>query len=104
MQNSSASFHSAYLTNEECTWVIDFSASFHITLSRECFSTYIAKDHGYVRMGDNKECKIVRIGRVTLTMSTGFRLSLREVRDVLDMRLNLISTERLDDEGYRGSF
>ena len=95
---------SVNLASEESIWVIDSGASFHITPSRECFLTYIAGDHGYVKMGDNGECKIVGIGSVCLTTLTGCRLILREVRHVPYIRLNLISTRRMDDEGYNGSF
>ena len=41
------------LASEECTWVIDSDASFHITPWRDYFSAYIVGDHGYVKMGDN---------------------------------------------------
>ena len=44
---------SANLASEECTWVIDSDASFHITPWRDYFSAYIVGDHGYVKMGDN---------------------------------------------------
>ena len=43
---------SVNLANEECTWVIDSGASFYITPSRECFSSYTVGDYGYVKMGD----------------------------------------------------
>ena len=52
--------------------MIDSGASFHITLSREYYSTYIAGDHGYVKMGDNGECKVAVVRSVYLTTSTGF--------------------------------
>ena len=47
--------------------MINLGASFHITRSRECFSTYTAGDHGYVKKGDNGECKIVGVENVCLT-------------------------------------
>ena len=94
----------ANLASEACTWVIGSSASFHITPLRECFSTYIAGDHGYIKMGDNGECRIVGVGNVCLTTSTRCQLTLKDVRHFLDIRLNLISTGRTDDEGYSGSF
>ena len=62
---------SANLACEECTWVIDSGASFHITLSRERFSTYTSGGHGFLKMGDKGECKIVGVGNVCLTLSTG---------------------------------
>ena len=92
------------LANEECTRVIDFGASFHLTLSRECFSSYIDGDYGCLKTGDNGACKIAGIGSVCLTTSTGCRLILRDVRHVLEIRLNMMSTRRLDNEGYNGSF
>ena len=39
-----------------------------------------------------------------MVTSTGCRLVLRDVRHVPEVRLNLIATGRLDDEGYIGSF
>ena len=66
---------STNLASEDCTYVIDSGASFHITQSRECFSTYICGDHVYVKMGDNGECKIVGVRNVCLTTSTSCRLT-----------------------------
>ena len=57
--------------SEECAWVINSGAYFHITPSRECFSTNTSRDRVYVKMGDNGECKIVGVGNVCLTMSSG---------------------------------
>ena len=58
--------------------MVDYGASFHITPSREWFSSYTASDYGYVKLTD--------------------------VQHVPDINLNLISIGRLDDEGYNGSF
>ena len=55
-------------------------------------------------MGNDGECKIVGIGNVCLLTSIGCRLMLKDVRDVPDVRLNLILAGRLDDEGYIGGF
>ena len=49
-------------------------------------------------------CEIVGIGDVCLLKSTGCRMVLRDVCHNLEIRLNLISTGRLNDEGYIGSF
>ena len=92
------------LANVECSWVVDSGASFHLTPKRECFSSYTTGDYGYVKMGDNGACKIVGIGSVYLTTSTGCRLILRYLRHVPDVRLNLISNRRLDDKGYMVAF
>ena len=38
-----------------------------------------------------------------MVTSTGCKLVLRDVRHVLEVGVNLISTGRLDDKGYTGS-
>ena len=84
---------SVNLANIECSWVVDSDASFHLTPKREYFSSYIVSDYGYVRMGNDGECKILGIVNVCLLTSTGYRLMLKDVRHVPDVRLNL---NRLD--------
>ena len=44
------------------------------------------------------------IGDIFLETSSGNKLVLKDVRHVPDIRLNLISTCRLDDEGFINSF
>ena len=83
--------------------MVDSGASYHSIPDRECFSSYRAGDHGFVKMGNEGACRIVSIGDVCLTTSTGCKLMLKDVLHVPKVRLNLISAGRLDDEGYTGS-
>ena len=39
-------------TNDETTWVVNVGATFHLTLDRKCFSSYIVGDHEFVKMGN----------------------------------------------------
>ena len=55
-------------------------------------------------MGNNGTSKIVGIGDICLETSIGSKLILKDVRHVPDIRLNLISTGRLDDEGFTHYF
>ena len=55
-------------------------------------------------MGNSDVSKIVSIGDIRLETSIGNKLVLEDVRHVPDIRLNLISTGRLDDEGFTNSF
>ena len=55
-------------------------------------------------MGNDGSCKIAGIGDIHLHSSTGCQLILKNVRHVPDVRLNLISTGKLDDEGYANQF
>ncbi|VFQ80312.1 unnamed protein product [Cuscuta campestris] len=89
---------------DDCTWVIDSGASYHITSHREYFSSYTSGDFGHVRMGNDGSSKIIGMGDVCLETSTGCRLVLRDVRHVPDIRLSLISAGLLDDEGYANNF
>ena len=54
-------------------------------------------------MGNEGTCQIVGIGDVWLTTPIRCKLLLKDVQHVLEVRLNLISAVRLDDEGYTGS-
>ncbi|VFQ89135.1 unnamed protein product [Cuscuta campestris] len=89
---------------DDCTWVIDSGASYHITSHREYFSSYTSGNFGHVRMGNDGSSKIVGMGDVCLETSTGCRLVLRDVRHVPDIRLSLISAGLLDDEGHANKF
>ena len=49
-------------------------------------------------------CKIVVFGDVRLVFADGTQLMLHNVRHVLEVKKNLISTSMLDDDGYVTSF
>ena len=51
-------------------------------------------------MGNNSYADIMGIGDICVETNIGYTLELKNVRHVLDMRLNLISTHILDKEGY----
>ena len=55
-------------------------------------------------MGNSGVSKIVGIGDVCLETNIGNKLVLKNVRHVLDICLNLISTSRLDDERFTNYF
>ena len=100
------------VTNEDCVslatqdsnWVIDSGASFHVTSHSDFFTSYKTGDFGNVRMRNSSVSKIVGIGDVCLETSIGNKLARKDVRHVPDIRLNLITTSRLDDEGFTNSF
>ena len=55
-------------------------------------------------MENNGVSKIMGIGDICLETSIGNKLILKDVRNVLDICLNLIFIGRLDDEGFTNSF
>ena len=68
------------------------------------FSCYTYGDYGHVKMGNDGSCKIVGMGNVCLMTSTGCRMMLRDVRHIPDVRLNMISIGRRDEEGLSAIF
>ncbi|WVY90442.1 hypothetical protein V8G54_035956 [Vigna mungo] len=92
------------ITFDDCTWIVDTGASFHVTPHEGFFSSYKKGDFGTMKMGNHVTSKIVGIGEVTLTTENGTRLVLKEVRHVPEMRLNLISVGKLDDAGMNNQF
>ena len=57
-----------------------------------------------MKMGNTNYSKIVGIGDVCIQTDVGWSLTLRDVRHVPDLRLNLISGVALDREGYVNYF
>ena len=92
------------LATQDNNWVIDSGASFRVTSHSDFFTSYRTGDFGNVRMRNSGVSKIVGIGDVCLETSIGNKLVLKDVKHVPDIRLNLISTSRLDDERFINSF
>ena len=89
---------------QENNCVINSGASFHVTSRVDFFTTYTKGDYGSVRMGNEGLSKIIGLGDVCLKTYLGCKLLLKDVRHVPDIRLNLISTRKLDYEGFNYKF
>jgi hypothetical protein len=55
---------------------------------------------GKVRLGNKSLCNIEGVGDVLIKTKDGCSLFLRQVRHVLELGMNLVSTGKLDDEGF----
>jgi hypothetical protein len=55
-------------------------------------------------LGDDEPCKIVGMGKVQINKKNGNQWLLKEVRHILDLRRNLISTGKLESEGCISTF
>jgi len=91
-------------TCQDSMWVVDSAASFHVTSRRDYFASYRSGDFGCIRMGNSDVSKVIGMGDVYLKTDVGCNLLLKNVRHVPDIRLHLISTGALDDDGYCNSF
>ncbi|KAG9446485.1 hypothetical protein H6P81_012613 [Aristolochia fimbriata] len=85
-------------------WYIDSGASFHCTSHKEWFCDYIKGEFGHVIVGNGQKCKIEGRGIIHLKMNDGGKLILKEVRHIPDLQKNLISVNKLDQEGYKIAF
>ncbi|KAF7127092.1 hypothetical protein RHSIM_Rhsim11G0033800 [Rhododendron simsii] len=81
---------------QEITTVVSSDADF--------FTSYNEGDSGCVRMGNEGLSKFFGMGNICLETSVGCKLVLKDVRHVPNIRLNLISTGKLDDESYHNHF
>ncbi|KAF8412926.1 hypothetical protein HHK36_000898 [Tetracentron sinense] len=82
----------------EC--VVDTGASYHATPNEEFFSSYNSGEFGMVKWENSGGLKIVGIGDVHIETHVGHKLVLKDVRHLPDLRLNLISCGKLDDEWW----
>ncbi|KAG8376743.1 hypothetical protein BUALT_Bualt09G0095500 [Buddleja alternifolia] len=89
---------------QETDWIIDSGASYHITPHRDMFTSYTSGNFGRVRMANHGVTEVIGMGNINLETDTGCRLILRDIRHISDIRLNIISTGKLDDDGYVSNF
>ncbi|CAA0840400.1 Unknown protein, partial [Striga hermonthica] len=85
-------------------WVIDSAASYHATSHKEFFSLYKEGEFGRVKMGNNSIENIVGVGDVCIQTDIGCTITLKDVRHIPYLRLNLISVHALDLAGYTNNF
>ena len=65
---------------------------FHATPHWCYFQDYVQGDFGYVYLGDDKACKVVRKRKVVLKLQNGNQWMLNHVRHVPNLKRNMISS------------
>ncbi|KAJ8492114.1 hypothetical protein OPV22_013835 [Ensete ventricosum] len=85
---------------QDLEWIIDTSASYHATPQREFFATYSSGNFGVVKMGNYDTTNIIGMRDIYIKTNLGCKFVLKDVRYVIDLRLNLISVGRLYDEDF----
>ncbi|GKB76256.1 putative RNA-directed DNA polymerase [Tanacetum coccineum] len=91
------------LANDDSSWILDSGATCHVVTRKDYYSSYTPGDFDVVRMGNTGLSRIASIGDICLKFDTGMKLVLHNVKHVPDMRLNIISTCLLDEDGYHNS-
>ena len=84
--------------------MIDTYAFYHATLQREFFATYRSENFGVIKMGNYGTTDIISMCDINIKTNIGYKLMFKDVRYMINLRLNLISIRRLDDEDYDGIF
>ncbi|KAL0404120.1 UNVERIFIED_CONTAM: Retrovirus-related Pol polyprotein from transposon TNT 1-94 [Sesamum radiatum] len=93
-----------HVSREDTEWVVDTAASYHVTPHRSYFTEYKAGDLGTVKMGNSSSSGISGIGDIKVKTSTGSTITLKDVRHVPDLRLNLLSVVSLDKQEFANHF
>ncbi|RDX82681.1 hypothetical protein CR513_36491, partial [Mucuna pruriens] len=97
-------FESVNLVSDESIWIIDSSATLHVTPRKKFFTSYTSGDFGVLKMSNDGVTKVINVGDVCLQTNTRMQLWLRGVKHVPDVYFNLISMHMLDDGGYDNHF
>ena len=79
---------------------MDSETSYYCVPKMEYFSTYKARDFGTMKMGNKSVSQIAGIDDICIQTSMGCTLTLKDVRHIPDLRLNLISMHMMDKDGY----
>ncbi|KAE8702282.1 hypothetical protein F3Y22_tig00110483pilonHSYRG00048 [Hibiscus syriacus] len=83
-------------------WILDTTSTFHISTSKDVFSTY-EKHSGSILMGNDHSCQVVGIDTVHIKMFDGIVRTLTDVWHIPEMKKNLISLSTLEKKGFRFS-
>ncbi|KAK3002536.1 hypothetical protein RJ639_020933 [Escallonia herrerae] len=96
---------SVTISSSDEGWIIDTGYSYHICPNRDLFATYRSFDGGKVLMENDVACKVVGISSIQIRMHDGIVRTLTDVRDVPELRKNLISLGTLNSNGcsYRAA-
>ena len=81
----------------------DSGVSYYVTPQKDFFSSY--RSHNDVLKMDNTGFfNIMGIGDIYIETNLGSRLVLKDVRHVLDLRYNLLSMGKINEEGFYSFF
>ncbi|GKA91500.1 hypothetical protein Tco_0813370 [Tanacetum coccineum] len=81
------------LANDDSSWILDSGATCHVATRKDYYlSSFTQVTWVFVRMSNTRLSRIASIGDICLKFDTRMELVLHNVKHVLDMRLNIIST------------
>ena len=86
--------------NDKNAWIMDSSASQHMTPNRDWFEAY-EPSSGNVLMENNHLCKVAGVGSVKIKFHDRKIRKLTGVRHIPDLSKNLISLGSLEEKGCK---
>ncbi|KAK9006732.1 hypothetical protein V6N11_019066 [Hibiscus sabdariffa] len=92
------------LACEETSWVIETGALIHVTSMMDFFTSYTHGNFGVLKMGNDGLVSDTGMRDFSLVSNNGTSLTLKDIRHAPDIRLNLISVGKLDDEVAKNFF
>ncbi|GJT35276.1 hypothetical protein Tco_0925695 [Tanacetum coccineum] len=90
----------AMSVEELLDWIMDSGGSYHMTYKRDYLFDFEEYDGGNILLGDGRECRVRGTCKVQVQMRDGSSFVLDNVRYVPELRLNLISLDTLEKEGF----
>ena len=80
---------------------MDSTCSYHMTPKKDWFDTYRLVNYGYVLMGNDVSCRVVKVKNIKVKMFDRVIRMLCDVRHILiDLRKNMITFATLDGNGF----
>ena len=89
-----------HVAEQDVEWVVDLAALYHCVPKRDYISTYKVGDFGTMKMGNKCVSHIMGIGDICIQTIMGCTLTLKNVRHILELRLNPISMHMMEKDGY----
>ena len=84
-----------HVANNDVEWVVDLIASHHIILMKGLCSMYKGGEFGTTKITSSYS-KIVGISVVCIKTNAGSTIRLKDVRHVLNLKMNVLSTLAMD--------
>ena len=93
-----------HVDEQRVEWIVDTTTSYHVISHLELFFYYTVEDFSTIKMRNSSHSKIIGMSDVCVETNMKCKLTLKDVRHVLYLCLNLMSGFALDKQGYESHF
>ena len=89
--------------HNDCMWYLDRGASSHMIGKKAFFHNIDENMKGRVKFGDGSTIPYEGKGNISVTLKNGEILLIQNVLYLLDLKTNILSLGKLDDQGCKTS-